>query len=68
MANIFHASGWIDEGIIVARYAVEIAPELVINHFTLANIYSSRVSIASIFMLKATKKRNPVLRADRPSK
>ncbi|XP_072047116.1 LOW QUALITY PROTEIN: tetratricopeptide repeat protein 17-like [Amphiura filiformis] len=42
LANIFHASGFYDDGITVAKYAVEIAPELVINHFTLANVYSAK--------------------------
>ncbi|XP_071497745.1 tetratricopeptide repeat protein 17-like [Diadema antillarum] len=42
IANIFHRVGMHDDAVTVARMAIDISPQLVINHFTLANIYSSK--------------------------
>ncbi|XP_019641278.1 PREDICTED: tetratricopeptide repeat protein 17-like isoform X5 [Branchiostoma belcheri] len=41
MANIFHRTGLWHDARVVAQMAVEIAPHLVVNHFTLANIYAA---------------------------
>lgn len=41
-ANVYHRAGFLDDGITVAKMAVDIAPSLVINHFTLANLYSAK--------------------------
>ncbi|XP_071830867.1 tetratricopeptide repeat protein 17-like isoform X2 [Apostichopus japonicus] len=41
-ANVYHRAGLLDDGITVAKMAVDIAPLLVINHFTLANLYSAK--------------------------
>lgn len=41
-ANVYHRAGLLEDGITVAKMAVDIAPTLVINHFTLANLYSAK--------------------------
>ena len=43
IANIFHRVGMYDDAATIAKMAIEITPQLVINHFTLANVYSSKV-------------------------
>ncbi|XP_041472633.1 tetratricopeptide repeat protein 17-like [Lytechinus variegatus] len=42
IANIFHRVGMYEDAATVAKMAIDISPQLVINHFTLANIYSSK--------------------------
>lgn len=42
IANIFHRVGMYDDAATIAKMAIEITPQLVINHFTLANVYSSK--------------------------
>ncbi|XP_038052658.1 tetratricopeptide repeat protein 17-like [Patiria miniata] len=42
IANIFHRSGMIDNGITVAQMAWEISSEFVLCHFTLANLYAAK--------------------------
>ncbi|KAJ8343188.1 hypothetical protein SKAU_G00305170 [Synaphobranchus kaupii] len=39
LANIFQNARLWDDALTVARMAVEIAPQFVVNHFTLANVY-----------------------------
>ena len=43
IANIFHRTGFIDDGIVVAQMAWEISSELVLCQFTLANLYAAKV-------------------------
>ncbi|XP_033645918.1 tetratricopeptide repeat protein 17-like [Asterias rubens] len=42
IANIFHRTGFIDDGIVVAQMAWEISSELVLCQFTLANLYAAK--------------------------
>ncbi|XP_077994523.1 tetratricopeptide repeat protein 17-like [Glandiceps talaboti] len=41
MANIFHRAGLYDDALVVTKMALEISPNLVVNHFTMANVFSS---------------------------
>jgi len=43
LANILHRSGLYNDAIIAANSALEISPSLVVTHFTLANIYASKM-------------------------
>ena len=53
LANVFHRSGLYNDAIIVANLALEISPDMVINHFTMATIYESKgeISVAKTFYL-----------------
>ncbi|XP_077862903.1 tetratricopeptide repeat protein 17-like [Saccoglossus kowalevskii] len=41
MANIFHRAGLFEDALVVTGMALEISPDLVVNHFTMANIYAA---------------------------
>ena len=43
LANIMHRAGLYNDAIIAANLALEISPRVVVTHFTLANIYASKV-------------------------
>ena len=49
LANILHRAGLYNDAIIVTNQALEISPSLVVIHFTMANIYVSKVH--SIYFL-----------------
>ena len=44
LANILHRAGLYNDAIIVTNQALEISPSLVVIHFTMANIYVSKVT------------------------
>merc|ERR1712012_1400595 len=44
LANIMHRAGLYNDAIIAANLALEISPRVVVTHFTLANIYASKVT------------------------
>ena len=44
LANILHRAGLYNDALIVTNMALEIAPKVVVTHFTMANIYVSKVS------------------------
>ena len=46
LANILHRAGLYNDAIIVTNQALEISPSLVVIHFTMANIYVSKVIYA----------------------
>ena len=43
LGNIFHRAGLYNDALIVTSNALEISPKLVVIHFTMANIYASKV-------------------------
>ena len=43
LANIFHRAGLYNDALIATNQALEISPKLVVLHFTMANIYLSKV-------------------------
>ena len=44
LANIFHRAGLYNDALIATNNALEISPKFVVIHFTMANIYASKVS------------------------
>ena len=44
LANILHRAGLYNDALIVTNMALEISPKVVVTHFTMANIYVSKVS------------------------
>lgn len=48
LANILYKSGHVDDALIVTDMALEAAPHLVVLHFTMANLYASKVKSPSI--------------------
>lgn len=44
LANIMHRAGLYNDALIAANMALEISPKFVVTHFTMANIYVSKVS------------------------
>ncbi|XP_022082687.1 tetratricopeptide repeat protein 17-like [Acanthaster planci] len=51
IANIFHRSGLIDDGITVAQMAWEISREFVLCQFTLANLYAAKGQFSKAIQL-----------------
>jgi hypothetical protein len=45
MANIYHQAGFLHSALVASGKALEISPNMVATHFTLANIYASMVTI-----------------------
>ena len=43
LANILHRGGLYNNALIVTNMALEISPKFVVTHFTMANIYVSKV-------------------------
>ena len=50
LANILHRAGLYNDALIATNMALEISPKFVVTHFTMANIYVSKVSIFIILM------------------
>ncbi len=46
LANILHRGGMYNDALIVTNMALEISPKFVVIHFTMANIYVSKVRLA----------------------
>ena len=44
LANVFHRAGLYNDALIVTNQALEISPRLAVIHFTIANIYYSKVN------------------------
>lgn len=44
LANILHRAGMYNNALILTNMALEISPKFVVIHFTMANIYVSKVS------------------------
>jgi tetratricopeptide (TPR) repeat protein len=44
LANILHRAGLYNNALVVNNMALEISPKFVVIHFTMANIYASKVS------------------------
>ena len=51
LSNILHRAGLYNDALIVTNHALEISPNLVVIHFTMANIYVSKVSSCLIVKL-----------------
>ena len=51
LANVYHRSGLYNDAIIVTNLALEISPQYVVSHFTMAIIYESRgdLEMAKLF-------------------
>lgn len=45
LANILHRAGLYNDALIATNMALEISPKFVVIHFTMANIYASKVNI-----------------------
>ena len=45
LANILHRSGLYNNALVVTNLALEISPKFVVIHFTMANIYASKVGV-----------------------
>ena len=45
LANIMHRAGLYNDALIAANLALEISPRVVVTHFTLANIYASKIDL-----------------------
>ena len=43
LANILHRAGLYNDALIATNMALEISPKFVVTHFTMANIYVSKV-------------------------
>ena len=43
LANVMHRAGLHNDALIAANLALEISPRVVVTHFTIANIYSSKI-------------------------
>ena len=50
LANILHRAGLYNDALIATNMALEISPKFVVTHFTMANIYVSKVSIFIILI------------------
>ncbi|XP_070560353.1 tetratricopeptide repeat protein 17-like [Ptychodera flava] len=60
MANIFHRAGLYEDALVVTAMAMEISPNLVVIHFTMANIYSAMENyVEAIRYYEATLKLQP---------
>lgn len=44
LANILHRAGMLNDALIVTNMALEISPKFVVIHFTMGNIYASKVA------------------------
>ena len=49
LANVFHRAGLYNDALITTYQALEISPKLAVIHFTMANIYISKVNSISNF-------------------
>jgi len=49
LANILHRAGLYNDALIVTNMALEISPQVVVTHFTMANIFVSKVNIVHLF-------------------
>ena len=50
LANILHRAGLYNDALIATNMALEISPKFVVTHFTMANIYVSKVHIFFLFL------------------
>ena len=51
LANILHRAGLYNDALIATNMALEISPKFVVTHFTMANIYVSKVSFFLIILM-----------------
>ena len=51
LANILHRAGLFNDALIVTNMALEISPKFVVIHFTMANIYVSKVRLLFLFRI-----------------
>ena len=47
-SNPFFRAGMLNDALVVANMALEVSPKFVVLHFTMANIYASKVNSLSV--------------------